>query len=140
MVYRVLTKKIKIMTQYKYSKRDQRSLNIIATVLTIVAFAVMLFMVNSAEAAEYEYNKENKTFKVKKSPKKSSMDISMLDVKYESGDSTYNVYVNNKTDRCFIIKTSKKTGKKYNKYLGKSFDEMYWKEFGITPNKPYKKE
>lgn len=126
------------MTQYRYSKKDQRSLNIIAIVMTIFAFAAMLFAVNTAEAAEYEYNKENKTFKVKKSPKKRSMDISMLDVKYESGDSTYNVYINNKTDRCFIIKTSKKTGKKYNKYLGKSFDETYWSEFGITPKKPYK--
>lgn len=125
---------------YRYSKKDQRSLNIIATVLTIIAFAVMLFAVNTAEAAEYEYNKETKTFKVKKSPKKSSMDISMLDIKYESKDSTYNIYVNNKTDRCFIIKYRKKTGTKYNHYLGKDFDEMYWSEFGITPKKPYKEE
>lgn len=123
---------------YRYSKKDQRSLNIIATVLTIVAFMIMLFAVNTAKAADYNYDKETKTFTVKKSQRKNSMDISMLDVKYESGDSTYNVYVNNKTDRCFIVKYSKKTGKKYNKYLGKSFDEMYWKEFDITPKKPYK--
>lgn len=128
------------MAEFRYSKKDQRSLNIIATVLTIVAFLTMLFMVNTAEAAEYNYNKETKTFTVKKSQRKNSMDISMLDVKYESGDSTYSVYVNNKTDRCFIVKYSKKTGKKYNKYLGKSFDEMYWSEFGITPKKPYKEE
>lgn len=127
------------MAEFRYSKKDQRSLNIIATVLTIVAFLTILFMVNTAQAAEYNYNKETKTFTVKKSQRKNSMDISMLDVKYESGDSTYSVYVNNKTDRCFIVKYSKKTGKKYNKYLGKSFDEMYWKEFGITPKKPYTK-
>lgn len=123
---------------YRYSKRDQRSLNIIATILTIVAFAAMLFAVNTAEAAEYSYNKETKTFTVKKSQRKNSMDISMLDIKYESKDSTYNIYVNNKTDRCFIIKYRKKSGTKYNHYLGKDFDEMYWSEFGITPKKPYK--
>lgn len=126
------------MAEYRYSKRDQRSLNIIATIMTIIAIFTMLFIVNSAQAAEYSYNKETKTFTVKKSPKKNSMDISMLDVKYESGDSTYSVYVNNKTDRCFIIKYRKKTGTKYNHYLGKDFDEMYWQEFGITPKKPYK--
>jgi hypothetical protein len=64
----------------------------------------------------------------------------MLDIKIQQGDTLYAVYVNNKTDRCFIIKTSKKTGKPYNKYLGKSFDEMYWSEFGITPKKPYKED
>jgi hypothetical protein len=125
------------MAEYRYSKRDQRSLNIIATVLTIVAFITMLFVVNSAEAAEYNYNKETKTFTVKKSQRKNSNDISMLDIKIQQGDTLYAVYVNNKTDRCFIIKTSKKTGKSYNKYLGKSFDETYWSEFGITPKKPY---
>jgi hypothetical protein len=128
------------MTQFKYSKKDQRSLNIIATIMTIVAFAAMLFAVNTAEAAEYNYNKETKTFTVKKSQRKNSADISMLDIKIQQGDTLYAVYVNNKTDRCFIIKTSKKTGKPYNKYLGKSFDEMYWSEFGITPKKPYKED
>lgn len=126
------------MAEFRYSKKDQRSLNIIATILTIFAFAAMLFAVNTAQAAEYSYNKETKTFTVKKSQRKNSMDISMLDIKYESKDSTYNIYVNNKTDRCFIIKYRKKTGTKYNHYLGKDFDEMYWQEFGITPKKPYK--
>lgn len=128
------------MNNYRYSKKDQRSLNIIATVLTIVAFMTMIFAVNTAKAAEYSYNKETKTFTVKKSPKKNSADISMLDIKIQQGDTLYAVYVNNKTDRCFIIKHSKKTGKKYNKYLGKSFDEMYWQEFNITPKKPYKED
>lgn len=123
---------------YRYPRETQRSLNIIATIMTIVAFAVILFAVNTAKAAEYSYNKETKTFTVKKSQRKNSMDISMLDIKYEYKDSTYNIYVNNKTDRCFIIKYRKKTGTKYNHYLGKDFDEMYWKEFGITPKKPYK--
>lgn len=127
------------MTQYKYSKKDQRSLNIIAIVMTIFAFAAMLFAVNTAEAAEYSYDKETKTFTVKKSQKKSNVDVSMLDIKIQQGDTLYAVYVNNKTDRCFIVKTSKKTGKSYNKYLGKDFDETYWSEFGITPKKPYTK-
>ena len=123
------------MAEYRYNKKDQRSLNIIATIMTIIA---LLFMVSIAEAAEYNYNKETKTFTVKKSPKKNSDDISMLDIKIQQGDTLYAVYVNNKTDRCFIVKTSKKTGKSYNKYLGKDFDEMYWQEFNITPKKPYK--
>lgn len=126
------------MAEYRYSKKDQRSLNIIATILTIIAIFTMLFMVNSAEAAEYSYNKETKTFTVKKSPKKNNVDVSMLDIKIQQGDTLYAVYVNNKTDRCFIVKTSRKTGKPYNKYLGKSFDETYWQEFDITPKKPYK--
>jgi len=111
--------------------------NNVATILTVATFIVMLFAVYTVEAAEYNYNKETKTFTVKKS-QKNNMDISMLDVKIQQGDTLYAVYVNNKTDRCFIIKTSRKTGKKYNKYLGKSFDEIYWQEFGITPKKPYK--
>lgn len=119
-------------------RKDQRFLNIIAVIMTIIAIFTMLFMVNSAQAAEYNYNKETKTFTVKKSQRKNSMDISMLDIKYESKDSTYNIYVNNKTDRCFIIKYRKKSGTKYNHYLGKDFDEIYWSEFGITPKKPYK--
>ena len=123
------------MAEYRYNKKEQGSLNMIATIMTIIA---LLFMVSIAEAAEYNYNKETKTFTVKKSPKKNSADISMLDIKIQQGDTLYAVYVNNKTDRCFIVKTSKKTGKSYNKYLGKDFDEMYWQEFNITPKKPYK--
>lgn len=42
----------------------------------------------------------------------------------------YDIYVG-KTGSCYIIKTSKKTGKEYRKYLGEELSTQVCKELGI---------
>ena len=46
----------------------------------------------------------------------------------------YDIYIG-KTGSCYIIKTSKKTGKPYRKYLGEEISSQVCKELGI-PYKP----
>lgn len=43
----------------------------------------------------------------------------------------YDIYVG-KTGSCYILKTSKKTGKEYKKYLGEELSSQICKELGIT--------
>ena len=43
----------------------------------------------------------------------------------------YDIYVG-KTGSCYILKTSKKTGKEYKKYLGEEISTQICKELGIT--------
>ena len=43
----------------------------------------------------------------------------------------YDIYVG-KTGSCYILKTSKKTGKEWKKYLGEEISAQICKELGIT--------
>lgn len=51
---------------------------------------------------------------------------------------TYDIYVG-KTGSCYILKTSKKTGKEYKKYLGEEISTQICKELGI-PYQPRTKK
>lgn len=48
----------------------------------------------------------------------------------DNSGNIYNIYIS-KTGSCYILKTSKKTGKEYRKYLGKEISSQICAELGI---------
>ena len=80
--------------------------------------------------------KEGKTFFVTKVTSRKEI---KTDYFYADSSGKYSIYINPSSGKCYVYKTSKKTGKQYKKYLPEEINIALSKEYNI-PYKTTKKE
>lgn len=94
--------------------------------LFIMAAMLLAFSVNNTYAQSVK--REGTTFVVSSSRK--SAEATKTKFTWKVGDVEYPIYISN-SGSCYIIKTSKKTGKEYKQYLPKEVCAEIAKELGI---------
>ena len=96
--------------------------------LFIAAIMLLAFSVNNSSTYAQSIKREGTTFVVSSSRSKSEP----IKTKYtwKVGDVEYPIYIS-ASGSCYIIKTSKKTGKEYKQYLPKEVCAEIAKEMGI---------
>lgn len=96
--------------------------------LFIMAAMLLAFSVNNSSTYAQSVKREGTTFVVSSSRSKSEP----IKTKYtwKVGDVEYPIYIS-ASGSCYIIKTSKKTGKEYKQYLPKEVCAEIAKELGI---------
>lgn len=85
-------------------------------VVFVIALTLLFLSAANAFSQESNYKREGNNF-VKEQVIKSSNDIK-TEFTYTVGDNVYPIYIT-QNGRCYIIRTSKKTGKNYKQYLSK---------------------
>lgn len=95
--------------------------------LFIMAAMLLAFSVNSSTYAQ-SVKREGTTFVVSSSRK--SVEPTKTKFTWKVGDVEYPIYIS-ASGSCYIIKTSKKTGKEYKQYLPKEVCAEICKELGI---------
>lgn len=96
--------------------------------LFIMAAMLFALSVNNSSTYAQEVKREGTTFVVSSSRK--SAEPTKTKFTWKVGDVEYPIYVSS-TGSCYIIKTSKKTGKEYKQYLPKEVCAEICKEIGI---------
>lgn len=96
--------------------------------LFIMAAMLLALSVNNSSTYAQDIKREGTTFVVSSS-KKTSEPVKTK-FTWKVGDVEYPIYIST-TGSCYIIKTSKKTGKEYKQYLPKEVCAEIAKEMGI---------
>lgn len=92
-------------------------------------FIICLFLSIFAVTGYAEVKREGDTFKVEKTATTSS-DTQTKYTWQDKGGNKYPIYITKK-GACYVIRTSKKTGKEYKYYLSKDIQETIKKELNI---------
>lgn len=97
----------------------------------LIALAILLGVNNSSSYAQ-EFTREGNTFSSIQQNRRSSTPPIETKFMYKDTDGKqYPIYCSPSTGSCFIVKTSKKTGKPYRKYLGAEISKQVCQEIGI---------
>lgn len=96
--------------------------------LFIMAAMLLAFSVNNSSTYAQSVKREGTTFVVSSSRK--STEPTKTKFTWKVGDVEYPIYISS-TGSCYIIKTSKKTGKEYKQYLPKEVCAEICKELNI---------
>jgi hypothetical protein len=96
--------------------------------LFIAAIMLLAFSVNNSSTYAQNVKREGTTFVVSSSRSKSEPVKTKFT--WKVGDVEYPIYISS-TGSCYIIKTSKKTGKEYKQYLPKEVCAEICKELNI---------
>lgn len=83
-----------------------------------------------------EYKRNGKEFSTVKQEKSNSADILTGYTWKDSKGNVYDIYISKKGS-CYIIKTSKKTGKQYRQYLPKEVSNTIAEELGMSSKIDY---
>ena len=95
----------------------------------IILFAGLMLACCVMSAQEYKRN--GKEFSIVKQEKSNSADILTGYTWKDSKGDVYDIYISKKGS-CYIIKTSKKTGKQYRQYLPKEVSNTIAEELGMS--------
>lgn len=106
------------------------------TKLAVVLVMLLAFITVSSAYADNNVKREGNTFVSTsiRSTEKSEPIKTKFTYK-DNKDIEYPIYIS-KNNSCFIIKTSKKTGKKYRSYLSAEISIQICKELGVEYKKP----
>lgn len=96
--------------------------------LFIMAAMLLALSVNNSSTYAQSVKREGTTFVVSSSRK--SAEATKTKFTWKVGDVEYPIYIS-ASGSCYIIKTSKKTGKEYKQYLPKEVCAEIAKELGI---------
>lgn len=96
--------------------------------LFIAAIMLLALSVNNSSTYAQSVKREGTTFVVSSSRSKS--EPTKTKFTWKAGDVEYPIYIS-ASGSCYIIKTSKKTGKEYKQYLPKEVCAEIAKELGI---------
>lgn len=83
-------------------------------------FTILIFLFCCVNAQQIK--KEGNIFSVEKTVSLQDTIMTVFSYK-DSEDNLYPIWLNKKTGSCFVIKTSKKTGKQYRQYLSQEIKE-----------------
>ena len=92
--------------------------------IILVAVVLLANLIGTAQVI-----REGKTFKMEQTAKSSAVQATEYKWQEKNGEE-YPIYIS-KTGSCYIVRTSKKTGKQYRKYLPKEISATIAKEFEI---------
>lgn len=95
----------------------------------LILFASLMLACYVVSAQEYKRN--GKEFSIVKQEKSNSADILTGYTWKDSKGDVYDIYISKKGS-CYIIKTSKKTGKQYRQYLPKEVSNTIAEELGMS--------
>ena len=96
--------------------------------LFILAVILLALSVNNSNTYAQSVKREGTTFVVSSSRSKS--EPTKTKFTWKVGDVEYPIYISS-TGSCYIVKTSKKSGKEYKQYLPKEVCTEICKELGI---------
>ena len=96
--------------------------------LFIAAIMLLAFSVNNSSTYAQNVKREGTTFVVSSSRK--SAEPTKTKFTWKVGDVEYPIYISS-TGSCYIIKTSKKSGKEYKQYLPKEVCAEICKELNV---------
>lgn len=96
--------------------------------LFVMAAMLLALSVNNSNTYAQSVKREGTTFVVSSS--RSKAEPTKTKFTWKVGDTEYPIYISS-TGSCYIIKTSKKTGKEYKQYLPKEVCAEIAKEMGI---------
>lgn len=99
---------------------------------------VVAFVAFAATGSAQSYTIDGKTI-IEQKQSKTANEIK-TDFTLQSGDVTYDVYMNTNSTRCYVYVTSKKTGKPYKKYLTEEVEREICKSLNIEYKPRQKKE
>lgn len=97
--------------------------------LFIMAAMLLAFSVNNSNTYAQSVKREGTTFVVSSSRK--SAEATKTKYTWKVGNTEYPIYIS-PSGSCYIIKTSKKSGKEYKQYLPKEVCATIAKEMGIV--------
>lgn len=101
--------------------------------LFIILMLVMgISSIGAAQSSDAKVERNGNVFS-QKSVKKAKTEPVVTDFQWEdSKGNQYPILVNPNSGRCFVMKTSKKTGKEYKQYLDADVCKAVCKEIGIA--------
>lgn len=98
----------------------------------IMAILLALLGVNNSSSYAQEFTREGNTFSsVQQNGRSSTPPIKTEFIYKDTDGKQYPIYCSQSTGSCFIVKTSKRTGKPYRKYLGAEISKQVCREIGI---------
>lgn len=100
-------------------------------IFIILAMVMGISIVGAAQNSDAKVQRNGKVFS--QSVKKAKTEPVITDFQWkDSKGNTYPILVNPNSGRCFVLKTSKKTGKEYKQYLDAEVAKQVCKEVGIA--------
>lgn len=94
----------------------------------IFLLCVLTLGINSFKS-EAQVKKNGNTFSVENTRK--STTLTQTQYNFETSEGILPIYINKENGRCYVIRTSKKTGKQYNQPLNEDVCKAVCKEMGI---------
>ena len=91
----------------------------------------MLGVNNSSSYAQVPFKREGTTFVQTSKEKSKEAPVKTKYTWKDSKGTIYPIYVSKSSGACFVLKTSKKTGKQYRQYMDKEISSQICKEMGI---------
>lgn len=97
----------------------------------IIILMCVLTLVFSSFGVQAQVKKNGNTFSVEKQSTRKSTTLVQTNYNFETSEGILPIYVNYENGRCYVIRTSKKTGKQYNQPLKEEVCKAVCKELGI---------
>ena len=105
-----------------------------------IVCVLLLSLITPYAGVQAQVKKSGNTFSIEKQSNKKSTTLVQTDYYFETSEGILPIYVNYENGRCYVIRTSKKTGKQYNQPLKEDVCKAVCKELGIKYSYKSKKK